>query len=159
LPRASVRVHLPHVRIRLRAARTSRRRAVLPVLRRHRAHARAVGDGSRSLAGRGDDTGARDRPLRHVWRSSRPGRVRRGLTPVRSKRPGDAPRKRVYKVVFQNEGKVYEVYARSVASSSILGFVEVEGLLFGERGVLVDPTEERLRTEFEDVERTYIPVH
>ena len=95
-----------------------------------------------------------------MWRSSRPGRLRRGLTPVRSKRPGDAPRKRVYKVVFQNEGKVYEVYARSVASSSILGFVEVEGLLFGERaGVLVDPTEERLRIEFEDVERTHIPVH
>ena len=76
-----------------------------------------------------------------------------------SKRP-DATRKRIYKVVFQNEGKVYEVYARSVASSSMLGFVEVEGLLFGERsGVVVDPTEERLRTEFEGVERTHIPVH
>jgi hypothetical protein len=80
---------------------------------------------------------------------------------VRSaKRPGDATRKRVFKVMFQNEGKVYEVYARSVASSSMLGFVEVEGLLFGERaGVVVDPTEERLRTEFERVERTHIPVH
>jgi hypothetical protein len=80
---------------------------------------------------------------------------------VRSaKRPGDATRKRVYKVVFQNEGKVYEVYARSVASSSMLGFVEVEGLLFGERaGVVVDPAEERLRTEFGGVERTHIPIH
>ncbi len=77
-----------------------------------------------------------------------------------SKRPGDAIRKRVFKVMFQTEGKVYEVYARSVASSSMLGFVEVEGLLFGERaGVVVDPTEERLRTEFEGVERTHIPVH
>ena len=66
----------------------------------------------------------------------------------------------MFKVVFQNDGKVYEIYARSVVSSSILGFVEVEGLLFGERaGVVVDPTEERLRSEFDGVERTHIPFH
>lgn len=96
-----------------------------------------------------------------MWRPPRPWRLRRRLIAVRSsKRSGDATRTRVYKVVFQNEGKVYEVYARSVASSPILGFVEVEGLLFGERaGVVVDPTEERLRTEFAGVERTHIPVH
>lgn len=77
-----------------------------------------------------------------------------------AKRPGDAPRKRVYRVVFQHDGKVWEVYARSATSSPLLGFVEVEGLLFGERStVVVDPTEERLRTEFEGVERTHIPLH
>jgi len=66
----------------------------------------------------------------------------------------------VYKVVFLNEGKVYEVYARSVSSSDLMGFVEVEGLLFGERTrVVVDPTEERLRAEFAGVERTFIPMH
>lgn len=66
----------------------------------------------------------------------------------------------VYKVVFVNEGKVYEVYARSVGPSSLIGFVEVEGLLFGERGmVVVDPSEERLRSEFAGVERTMIPMH
>ena len=69
-------------------------------------------------------------------------------------------RKTVYKVVFVNEGKVYEVYARAVGPSSIIGFVEVEGLLFGERSsVLVDPSEERLRSEFAGVERTLIPMH
>ncbi len=66
----------------------------------------------------------------------------------------------VYKVVFQNEGKVYELYARSVGAGAMLGFVEVEGLLFGERGgVVVDPTEEKLRSEFAGVERTFIPIH
>lgn len=70
------------------------------------------------------------------------------------------PKKTVYKVVFQNEGKVYEIYARSVAQSHLLGFVEVEGLLFGERStVVVDPTEERLQSEFADVDRTHIPMH
>jgi hypothetical protein len=71
-----------------------------------------------------------------------------------------ASKKTVYKVVFQNEGKVYEVYARSVSPSSLIAFVEVEGLLFGERGgVVVDPTEEKLRAEFAGVERTLIPMH
>lgn len=71
-----------------------------------------------------------------------------------------AARKSVYKVIFLNEGKVYEVYARSVAPSSLIGFVEIEDLLFGERGgMVVDPTEEKLRTEFAGVERTLLPMH
>ena len=62
--------------------------------------------------------------------------------------------------MFVNEGKVYEVYARSVGPASVLGFVEVEGLLFGERSsVLVDPSEDKLRSEFAGVERTLIPMH
>jgi hypothetical protein len=68
--------------------------------------------------------------------------------------------KTVYKVVFVNEGKVYEIFARSVGPSNVIGFVEVEGLLFGERSsVLVDPTEDKLRSEFAGVERTLIPMH
>ncbi|MEW5974205.1 MAG: DUF1820 family protein [Acidobacteriota bacterium] len=71
-----------------------------------------------------------------------------------------AQKKRVYKVVFVNEGKVYEVFARAVSHGSMFGFVEVEGLLFGEKtSVVVDPSEERLQTEFAGVERTYIPLH
>ncbi len=71
------------------------------------------------------------------------------------------PRKRsVFKVVFFNQGKVYEVYAKGVSQSGMYGFVEVEGLIFGERSaVLVDPAEERLKSEFEGVSRTYIPMH
>lgn len=69
-------------------------------------------------------------------------------------------RKHVFKVVFLSEGKVWEIYARSVGASHLMGFVEVEGLLFGERSaVIVDPTEEHVRHEFEGVERTSIPIH
>ena len=47
-----------------------------------------------------------------------------------------------------------------MSAAHLLGFVEVEGLLFGERtAVVVDPTEERLRAEFAGVERTFIPIH
>jgi hypothetical protein len=66
----------------------------------------------------------------------------------------------IFKVLFVNQGKVYEVYARKVSHGSILGFVEIEELVFGERaGVVLDPTEERIKTEFEGVKRSYLPMH
>ncbi len=69
-------------------------------------------------------------------------------------------KKRAYRVMFVNEGRVYEIYARRVSHGSMFGFVEVEGLLFGEKStVVVDPSEERLQTEFAGVERTYVPMH
>lgn len=66
----------------------------------------------------------------------------------------------LYKIIFFNQGKVYEIYARSVSQGSLFGFIEVEELVFGERTtVVVDPAEERLQAEFETVKRTYIPMH
>ncbi|TDJ44822.1 MAG: DUF1820 family protein [Gammaproteobacteria bacterium] len=66
----------------------------------------------------------------------------------------------LYKIIFFNQGKVYEIYARSVSQGSLFGFIEVEKLVFGERTtVVVDPAEERLKTEFATVKRTYIPMH
>lgn len=69
-------------------------------------------------------------------------------------------KKQIYKVVFYNQGKVYEIYAKNVSQGGLFGFIEVEGLLFGERSaVVVDPSEEALQREFSGVERTYIPMH
>lgn len=66
----------------------------------------------------------------------------------------------VYKVIFHNQGKVYEVYVRNVNQSGLLGFVEIGGFVFGEKSALVlDPTEEKLKSEFEGVKRAYIPMH
>lgn len=66
----------------------------------------------------------------------------------------------IFKVVFLNQGKVYEIYARKVGHGSLFGFVEVEELVFGERSaVVVDPTEEKIQAEFAGVKRTYIPLH
>ena len=67
---------------------------------------------------------------------------------------------RSYKVVFHNQGKIYEVYARNVHQSAMFGFIEVENLVFGTRSsVVVDPSEDQLRSEFEGVARSYIPMH
>lgn len=66
----------------------------------------------------------------------------------------------LYKIIFFSQGKVYEIYARSISQGSLFGFIEVEELVFGERtSVVVDPSEEKLKSEFESVKRTYIPMH
>lgn len=68
--------------------------------------------------------------------------------------------KPIYKIIFLNQGKVYEIYARSVTHGSLFGFIEVEELVFGTRStVVVDPAEEKIKTEFEGVKRTYLPMH
>ncbi len=69
-------------------------------------------------------------------------------------------REPIYRISFFQQGQVYEVYARQVSQGGMLGFVEIEEILFGERTqIVVDPSEERLRTEFEGVRRFYVPVH
>ena len=68
-------------------------------------------------------------------------------------------KKHLYRVQFINQGKVYEVYARRVGQSSLFGFIEVEQLVFGEKSsVVIDPSEERLKAEFEGVPVTHIPM-
>lgn len=67
---------------------------------------------------------------------------------------------RLYRIVFFNQGQSYEVYARQVAQGGLYGFVEVEDLIFGQKSQLVvDPSEERLKKEFEGVKRFYVPMH
>ena len=67
---------------------------------------------------------------------------------------------RLYRVSFQNRGQIYEIYAREVSHGAMLGFVEIGKLVFGERStVVVDPGEEKLKNEFEGVDRFYVPVH
>ncbi len=67
----------------------------------------------------------------------------------------------MYKVCFLNQGKVYELYCRKVSGSDLsYGFIEVADLVFDDESALViDPTEERLREEFADVEVLHIPMH
>ncbi|MCB1037312.1 MAG: DUF1820 family protein, partial [Acidobacteria bacterium] len=67
---------------------------------------------------------------------------------------------KMYKVIFHDRGKVFEIFARQVSHSALIGFVEVEELVFGETSrLVVDPSEERLQREFEGVRRTFIPIH
>jgi|TARA_B110000240_G_C13161689_1_gene309685 hypothetical protein len=66
----------------------------------------------------------------------------------------------IFKVIFHNQGKVYELFAKEVYQSDMYGFITIEEITFSERdSVLVDPGEEKLKTEFDAVKRCYIPMH
>jgi hypothetical protein len=67
----------------------------------------------------------------------------------------------IFKVVFVLQGKVWEVYAKKVShGGALFGFVEVEDFIFGERSsVVLDPTEEKIKAEFQGVKRTFLPMH
>jgi hypothetical protein len=69
-------------------------------------------------------------------------------------------KKNLYRVVFMSQGQVYEIYAKEVGHGAMFGFIEVEQFVFGERTtVVVDPSEEKIKSEFEHVIRTYLPMH
>ena len=66
----------------------------------------------------------------------------------------------IFRIVFVNQGKVYEIYARKVSHGDLFGFIEVEELVFGERSsVVLDPAEERIKSEFAGVKRSFLPLH
>ena len=66
---------------------------------------------------------------------------------------------KLYKVVFLNGGKVYELYSRGVTSSGLWGFIEVSELVFETNGgLVVDPTEEKMRQEFEHARVLHLPI-
>ena len=60
--------------------------------------------------------------------------------------------KPVFKVIFVNQDEVFEVFAAKIFQSELWGFIEIEEFLFGERSqLLVDPSEEKLKSEFAGV--------
>lgn len=67
----------------------------------------------------------------------------------------------IYRVIFAQNEKMYELYARYLTEESLMGFIEIEELVFEDTlsSVLVDPAEEKLKAEFKDVKRSYIPLH
>ena len=69
-------------------------------------------------------------------------------------------KEKLFRIAFLKHGKVYELYCSVVHTSSLLGFIEVSGLIFEEKdSLVVDPTEEKMRDEFEGVEILHLPMH
>ncbi len=66
----------------------------------------------------------------------------------------------IYKVIFLTQDQVYEMYAKHVFQGDLYGFVVVEDFIFGETSsIVVDPSEEKLKLEFDGVKRSFIPMH
>lgn len=72
----------------------------------------------------------------------------------------DSISRRLYRVQFHNARQIYEVYVREVYTSEMYGFVELRKFVFGKPAqVVIDPSEEKLRVEFGDVDSTLVPIH
>ena len=67
----------------------------------------------------------------------------------------------LYRVLFTQNEQCYEIYAKSLTDESLMGFIEIEELVFHDinTDILIDPTAEKLQGEFKDVKRCYIPMH
>ncbi len=70
------------------------------------------------------------------------------------------PKKNTFRIQFHNSGRIYELYANQVSQSDMVGFIQIGQIIFGEQSrLLIDPAEEKLKTEFANVKHTYIPHH
>ena len=66
----------------------------------------------------------------------------------------------IYRVQFVSNGERYELYVRHLTQASLFGFVEIGDFVWNSHtSVVVDPSHEKLKTEFGDVTSTYIPMH
>lgn len=66
----------------------------------------------------------------------------------------------LYRIQFISNGKQYELYAKNISQERLFGFVEISDFVFHTNSsVVVDPAEEKLKTEFANVESSFIPMH
>jgi hypothetical protein len=66
----------------------------------------------------------------------------------------------LYRIQFINNGERYELYVREVVQGNLFGFIEIGDFVWNEHtGLVVDPGHEKLKSEYADVNRTYIPMH
>lgn len=66
----------------------------------------------------------------------------------------------IYKVIFTQQSKVFELYAKEIGEDELLGFIQVSDILLsGPDSVVADPSEAEIKAEFENVETTLIPMH
>lgn len=67
--------------------------------------------------------------------------------------------KHLYRINYITNKDVYELYAEAVHTQEMLGFISISGLVFDQQtSVVIDPIEERLKTEFKGVKTLHLPL-
>ena len=65
----------------------------------------------------------------------------------------------LHNLVFLHSGTVHELYSEGVSTSGLWGFTEGTDLVFDTTdGLVVDPTEEKMRQEFEHASVLHLPI-
>jgi hypothetical protein len=67
--------------------------------------------------------------------------------------------KTYYKVSFSLDQEMYQVCARHVESSNLYGLIEIGDFIFPENKLVYNPGEDRIRREFQGIQRTWLPYH
>lgn len=66
----------------------------------------------------------------------------------------------LFKIQFMHNGERYELYVRELCQGSMFGFIEIGDFVWDSHtSLVVDPSHEKLKTEFEGVTRSYLPMH
>jgi hypothetical protein len=66
----------------------------------------------------------------------------------------------LYRIQFISNGEKYELYVREVSQGSLFGFIEIGDFVWDTHtSIVLDPSHEKLKSEFVDVTRTYIALH
>lgn len=66
----------------------------------------------------------------------------------------------LFRIKFINQNQIYEIYAKCLINSEIYGFITISELVFDwSKSVVIDPTEEKLKQEFNDVNCLHIPIN
>ncbi|WWP00251.1 MAG: DUF1820 family protein [Candidatus Dasytiphilus stammeri] len=65
----------------------------------------------------------------------------------------------LYNIQFMNNNKNCQLYVREISNSNLFGFIEIADFVFTTPStLLVDPGVEKLKNEFSNVIRSYIPL-
>lgn len=66
----------------------------------------------------------------------------------------------IYRIQFISNGERYELYVRELMQGNLFGFIEIGDFVWNTHTeIVLDPSHEKLKDEFIDVQRTYIPMH
>ena len=68
--------------------------------------------------------------------------------------------KPLYRIQFINSGEHYELYVHEITQSNLFGFIEIAEFVWDNHSnIVLDPSHEKLKSEFNGVERTFVPLH
>ncbi|MGA1845940.1 DUF1820 family protein [Deferribacter abyssi] len=70
-------------------------------------------------------------------------------------------KKKLFKITFLNDKKeTLTIHASKVNTSSFLGLIEVSDIVFLDTSeILFTPNDDKIKSEFKDVEKTFIPIN
>lgn len=69
--------------------------------------------------------------------------------------------KRLFKIQFiRPDKKILTIHSSEVNTSSFLGLIEVKDIVFMDTSeLLITPEDDKIRQEFKNVERTFLPIN